>query len=238
MRRAEILRAAAAVVTLALMASLSGPAQAQEGRCDQDVVTVEGCTALIRSGRYKGADLAAAYNNRGGAHMESGQTADAITDFSKAIQLKPDYAEAFNGRAVAYGATGDNAKALADYDEAIRLAPDFAVAFDGRCWTRALMGLLPEALADCNEALLLRPGHVATLDTRGLVFLKMRDYPDAVESYDAALHQEPRLASALYGRGLAQNGMVDGAGDSDIAAAKEIDADVAARPQWSTPAPD
>jgi hypothetical protein len=55
----------------------------------------------------------------------------------------------------------------------------------------------------------------------------MTQFDAAVSDYDAALRIEPKLAFALYGRGLARLKNEDASGESDIAAAKAIQADIA-----------
>jgi tetratricopeptide (TPR) repeat protein len=82
-------------------------------------------------------------------------------------------------------------------------------------------------LADCNEALRLMPGNVATLYSRAFIFLKMTQFDAAVSDYDAALRVEPQVAFALYGRGLARIRNEDASGESDVAAAKALQADIA-----------
>ena len=50
------------------------------------------------------------YNNRGNAYGKKGDCDRALSDFDKAIQLKPDYADAYYNRAVAYFYKGDYGK--------------------------------------------------------------------------------------------------------------------------------
>jgi tetratricopeptide (TPR) repeat protein len=89
------------------------------------------------------------------------------------------------------------------------------------------VGILKPALADCNEALRLMPGNAATLHSRGFIYLKMTQFDAAVSDYDAALRTEPQAAFALYGRGLARIRNEDANGESDVSAAKAIQADIA-----------
>ncbi len=144
----------------------------------------------------------------------------------QAIKLKPS-AEAHFNRGNAYLGKSQHASAIDDFNQAIKLKADFAQAFDNRCWARAVVGILKQALADCNEALRLMPSNAATLDSRAFVFLKMTNFDAAVSDYDAALRIDPKLAFALYGRGLARLKNEDAAGESDIAAAKALQADIA-----------
>jgi tetratricopeptide (TPR) repeat protein len=62
-----------------------------------------------------------AYNNRAVAHFEKGEAEQALADFSKAIELKPDYAEAWHNRGVVHEALGNKRAAEKDLAEATRL---------------------------------------------------------------------------------------------------------------------
>lgn len=53
---------------------------------------LNGCTALIQSGRWSGNDLALIFNNRGNAYSDKNDYDRAIADFSQAIRLDPKYA--------------------------------------------------------------------------------------------------------------------------------------------------
>jgi tetratricopeptide (TPR) repeat protein len=170
--------------------------------------------------------FAAAYTNRGVVYDQKGDLDLAIQDYDQSIKLKPS-AEAYFNRGNAHLGKSQYAAAIDDYNQAIKLQGDFAPAFDNRCWARAVVGILKHALADCNEALRLMPGNAATLDSRAFVFLKMANYDAAVSDFDAALRVDGKLAFALYGRGLARLKNQDPAGEADMAAAKEIQADIA-----------
>jgi tetratricopeptide (TPR) repeat protein len=84
---------------------------------------IKGCSALIKA---DGKDAMAFYN-RGSAYHSKGEVDRAITDYDKAIGLKPDYAAAYENRALAYTAKGDYTRAVADVTKAGELAPKVAV---------------------------------------------------------------------------------------------------------------
>ena len=50
---------------------------------------IDGCTAIISSGRYGRKNLARAYNNRGFAWTAKGDLDLAIADFREALRLDP-----------------------------------------------------------------------------------------------------------------------------------------------------
>src|ERR1051325_3439725 len=56
---------------------------------------VEGCTALIKSGRLSTQGLAMAYSNRGSAEAAQNQPARAITDYNEALRIDPTNAVAY-----------------------------------------------------------------------------------------------------------------------------------------------
>ncbi|MGB6324315.1 MAG: caspase family protein [Methylocella sp.] len=141
----------------------------------------------------------------------------------------PSDAAAFYRRGQLYAKNADYSHAIKDFDEALRLHPKDAEALNNRCWARAMVGDFQTALKDCNEALQLLPRYADALDSRGLVKLKIGLPSSAIADYDAAL-QIKQQASSLYGRGIAKKQTGDTAeGDSDIAAAKALDPEIAAK---------
>ncbi len=69
---------------------------------------------------------AIAYYNRGFAFMNKKSTDEALKDYNKAIELKPDYADAYLSRGNIFLNQKRNDDALKDYNKAIELRPDYA----------------------------------------------------------------------------------------------------------------
>ena len=64
------------------------------------------------------------YFNQGNAYYNQGDYYRAITAFTSAIRLNPNYAEAYDYRGIAYGITGDYTRAIADIETALRIDPN------------------------------------------------------------------------------------------------------------------
>ena len=63
-----------------------------------------------------------AYNNRGVAYLGKDQYDQAISDYSKAIEINPKYANAYNNRGYIYLVKlGNKVKACADWKKACEL---------------------------------------------------------------------------------------------------------------------
>jgi tetratricopeptide (TPR) repeat protein len=77
----------------------------------------------------------------------------AITDFTKAIELNPQYAEAYNFRALAYDGLGQTGHALDDYNRALELDPGLATAYYGRGLLHEEQGDTASAIADYRRFL-------------------------------------------------------------------------------------
>jgi len=90
--------------------------------------TVPVCVSTPSAGLKTAAD----YMARGDSDYDLGDYACAIADYSRAIELKPDFAEAYNNRAYTYMKMENYAPALLDLDEAIRLRPDYVNALMNR----------------------------------------------------------------------------------------------------------
>jgi tetratricopeptide (TPR) repeat protein len=111
------------------------------------------------------AEQAVAYFNQGIAatewHGDAGykkMLGKAIADFTKAIQLKPDYAEAYyeRGSTKFLADVGDVRGAFADFTRAIQLKPDYAFAYSNRASARMHWKDFDGAIADYTKAIELR----------------------------------------------------------------------------------
>jgi tetratricopeptide (TPR) repeat protein len=175
------------------------------------------------------AKLAAAFAGRGAVFVAKGQLDFAILDFNQAIKLNPKNVDTYYfNRGTTYSLQGQYDKAVQDFDQVIRVNPKSSAAFNNRCFARAKAGQAQAALPDCEEALRLRPYDADYLDTRGFANLKLGQLDRAMADYSDALDINPKLSSSLYGRGVARLKKGDRRGTADIAAAKAINADIAA----------
>jgi tetratricopeptide (TPR) repeat protein len=118
-----------------------------------DDETIEGCTALIASGRYSGPDLSHAYNNRSFGYIDKHQFDLALADINMAIQLDPTNASAYNNRCTANIYKSLYAQAIADCSQAIALQRGYVNAFDNRGLAYERSGRSDLAISDYRSAL-------------------------------------------------------------------------------------
>ncbi|MDR2601037.1 MAG: tetratricopeptide repeat protein [Spirochaetaceae bacterium] len=75
-------------------------------------------------------------NNSGLTFYNAGNYTQAISEFTEAIKLFPEFTIAYNNRGVAYVKTGEYAKAMDDFNQALRLNPYYFDAQQNREITR------------------------------------------------------------------------------------------------------
>jgi tetratricopeptide (TPR) repeat protein len=96
---------------------------------------------------------ATAYYNRGNANSRQGHYDLAINNYTKAIELDPNYIDAYLNRGNAYFEKGRIRLAIADFDQAIELSPRYASAYNNRGMAYYSQGVKNQAIADIKKAL-------------------------------------------------------------------------------------
>ena len=147
--------------------------------------------------------------DRGVLYYGEGEYGHAVTDFTAAIELDPQYVEAYNSRGLAYRRQGDYDRAIADYTNAIRLNPQDAQAYYNRGVAYSEQGKYERAIADYTVAIGLNPQLAQAYRNRGLAYAGRRDYDQAIADYTVAIGLNPQLAQTYRNRGLAYAGRRD-----------------------------
>src|SRR5206468_266182 len=76
--------------------------------------------------------ISIAYVSRGIALYKDSKYNDALNDFNKAVELRPDYPLAFFNRGALFANLKRNDEALLDFDKCIELKPDYVQAYNNR----------------------------------------------------------------------------------------------------------
>ena len=145
--------------------------------------------------------------NQAQNEAEAKQYDKAITDYTEAIRLKPDYAEAYANRAGAYNYQGQYEKAIADLNEVIRLQPALADAYLARGYSYLNLRQYDASIADSTEAIRLNPNLAMAYNNRGYARINLQQYDAAIADCTEAIRLDPNLAFAYSNRGIAHNGL-------------------------------
>jgi tetratricopeptide (TPR) repeat protein len=153
------------------------------------------------------------YYDHGLKKQNEGDLDGAIADYSRAIQLNPNYAEAYNNRGHLKGAKGDHDGAIADFDRAIEVDPKHTISYNNRGVERLAKKDFEGAIADFNHAIELDPKYAKAYYNRGNVKAAKGDQDGALADFDRAIELDPKYTYSYNNRGNAKKarGDFDGA---------------------------
>jgi len=138
------------------------------------------------------------YYELGNAYAEKGQYDQAISNYTKAIELNPGYAEAYNNRGGAYDNKRQHDHAIADYTKAIELNPNLAEAYSNRGSAYGDRGQHDQAISDLTKAIELNPKYADIYSNRGVTYYLKGEYDKAWED----VHKAQSLGGQVHPRFL------------------------------------
>jgi tetratricopeptide (TPR) repeat protein len=163
----------------------------------------------MEAGEGETVDLADALelSNLGMEQVRNGELDLAISTFSKAISIAPNYAIAFLSRAGAYAAKGDNDNALADFNATIVRKADpslgvanLAIAYNGRGVIFLRKEEYDKALADFDAAIATDRTYSDFYRNKAEALLKKSQFVDALDEVNRALWIRPKYANGYATR--------------------------------------
>ncbi len=113
--------------------------------------------------------------NKGERLLTRGEMDTAISCYSQAIDLKPDYAAAYSQRGFAYAFQCKYDDAIADFTEAIRLNPGDGKVYVRRGGAYRHKGEYDKAIDDFTEVIRLEPDDPDGFSLRGLTYRQRGD---------------------------------------------------------------
>ena len=153
------------------------------------------------------------YYESGLKKQDEGDLDGAITDYTRAIKVNPQYTEAYNNRGTIKRSKGDVDGAIADYDHAIEVDPEHTKSWNNRGAAKEKKGDLDGAIADFTRAIELDSQYAHAYYNRGNVKEAKGDHDGAITDYDRAIELDPKYAYSYNNRGNAKKakGDFDGA---------------------------
>jgi peptidyl-prolyl cis-trans isomerase C len=133
---------------------------------------------LADAGASKSSDVARVYHERGLAWRGKGSLDRAIADFTRALELDPDFGLAHYQRGLSRRDQGSLDRAIADFTEALesgipREKKPWAYFNRGLTWRD--LGDLDRAVGDFTEVIYLKPRYAQAYSHRGLAWLGKQD---------------------------------------------------------------
>ncbi|MFK7936179.1 MAG: tetratricopeptide repeat protein, partial [Saprospiraceae bacterium] len=145
---------------------------------------------------------AIAYDLRGVALLKLNRLADAETNFTQAIELRPDFAIAWYNLGRIAEQLGKSEAAMEHFNQALELEGDLTKAYFDRALLHKKTGDAEAAIADYDKILELRgDSYLKAYINRGLARKTLGDYVGALADLNKAIEEFPRQATLRNHRG-------------------------------------
>jgi len=139
--------------------------------------------------------------DRGLARLEAGRYQDAVGEFDRALEYKPDYGAAYTNRGVALSKSGDPVSAISSYRRALALEPDSPRPLKNLADALLDQGETEEALVLYRRALELAPGYSGIACDLARALSSAGREEEALACYQEILRSDPESVRAHLGLG-------------------------------------
>ncbi|MBE9221959.1 tetratricopeptide repeat protein [Cyanobacterium stanieri LEGE 03274] len=149
------------------------------------------------------------FYNQGNFLRDRQDYAQAIEQYTRAIEINGDYVDAFYNRGLTYADLEDYDRAIADYTQAIEIDPEYLDAYNNRGILYASLEDYDRAIADYTQVLEINPNYVLAHNNLGVAYDRLERFEDAIASYTRAIELNPEYTLAYSNRGLSYNSLGD-----------------------------
>jgi tetratricopeptide (TPR) repeat protein len=153
------------------------------------------------------------YFNRGMDCINKGQYDQAISNFTKVLEINPKNDRAYNNRGNVYAIKGQYDKAILDYGKALEINPSNDEAYYNRGKVYLSKGQYDQAISDFTNAVKINPKNCDAYDNRGTVYAFKGEHDQAIADYNKALEIDSRHVNSYNNRGMVYRNK----GDYDLA---------------------
>jgi type IV pilus biogenesis/stability protein PilW len=152
-----------------------------------------------------------AYHRLGLTLLGQGNLDQAVSNFTKALQIKPDYIEARCHLARAFADQGKLDKAVEHYTKALQFMPDFATAHSGLAKVLIEQRKPEEAAVHYRQALRTQPNNPGIHNRLGMALAMQGKLDEAIICFNKALQLRPDHSQTHtnLGAALAEQGKLD-----------------------------
>lgn len=151
-------------------------------------------------------EMAQHHYSSGISLLKNNKAEEAISEFQKAIRLKPDYVEAHIKLGQGYCLKNFYDLAINQFEEAIKLEPKHVEAHYWLGLAYGWKGINELAIQHLEEAIKLKPDDVSVLSNLGHEYIKKGLYDTAINYLKEAIRLDPDDAYAHFKLGVAYDG--------------------------------
>jgi len=181
-------------------------AKARNRRLQQQITLLQNPAKRISGNDIKQIEkglLTSEWFQKGNENLNLNQYQRAIEEYTKAIEIKPDFTDAYYNRGIAHKKSGQFQQAIMDYSQAIEIYPELDDAYYNRGITYNELAQYELAIIDFSKAIYINPDFADSYYSRGNVYQKLGKTKEFIEDYTLAIELNPQYPDAYYHRGNA-----------------------------------
>lgn len=154
--------------------------------------------------RAKEANNPSKYWEAGIENMKNEEFTSAIQNFSKVIQLSPDFEGGYFYRGYAYAQNNNYYAAITDLSKYIEMSPNDPKGYYHRGWAKYYQSDFMGSLSDFNKQIELEPTSAIGYYNRGSAKSGLKDEYGAISDYTKAIELDPTFSMAYNNLGWAK----------------------------------
>lgn len=158
---------------------------------------------FIATPQKSSVDTLEAFDHIGGGfgHVNSGEYAQAISEYELAIDLKPRLPLSYVGLGYAYYYSGDVDQAKANFQKALDLSPESLEAYAGLGWISLQEGNVESAETNFQKVLQIDPQNPDAHLGMGWVYLNRFKIQESRQEFEGVIAVAPDIVDAHFGLG-------------------------------------
>lgn len=163
---------------------------------------IELYTKCIETNKLATDELMNFYLYRGISYDISQQYQNAISDFNKALEIKPENVSINVAIGDSYRKSGDFKKSINSYDKAIQASPNNAQAYNKRGISYGQLHQYERAIDDFDKAVKLNPKDSSTLYARGYTYSLIGQHKHAIDDFNKIIELKPTDQGSYFYRAI------------------------------------
>ena len=136
------------------------------------------------------------HNDLGFVLVNQRQTDEGISEYHKALAIKPEFVRAMNNLGLALLGQGRHQEAVEQYQKALALEPDYAFGHNNLGLALMYLDRPAEALPHFQRAIDLASGYVMAYSNLGAALLMLDRIDEAITQFQKALELRPDYSAA------------------------------------------
>ena len=145
------------------------------------------------------------YNLFGTILVDKKNFNQALFNYKKSLEIKPDYAEGHNNLGIAFYKLGKFYESINSYQRAIKIKPNFSKAYNNLGLAYKELEKFTESINSYKQAIKINPEYAEAHNNLGVTLKQLGELNESANNYQKAIKINPKYAEAYNNLGNVYN---------------------------------